>query len=336
MSQPQYLSTAARQKMEDLIKFTALAYGAQVGQQYAATPSVAQTLNDKIVEDGNWFLQMINVLPVSQIQGEKVLMSLNGNVASRTDTSGAGERAPKNLANTDPKGYQLYKTDFDTAIKYNLIDTWAKFPDFRERYGRQVRQAIGNDRVKIGWNGTSVAATSVAADLSDMNLGWLEQIRTYNGGSQYVLGSLGSVTLGSATFPNLDTLVHDARQTITVPFRQDPDLVVLLGDNVLQYSKGAYYAANGNQPSEKKEIEKRVIIDTYGGLPAYAPPFFDPDSILITSFANLSLYYQDSSVRRSQVDNPKKDQYEDYLSDNEGYVVEDFDKTSLVQGIEYA
>lgn len=329
------LSAVAQQKVTKLHQMTAKAYGSQVGQQYAATPTVAQSLNDKIVEDGNWFLQKINVVPVDEIIGEKVFIGLSGSVASRTDTSGAGERSPKDLADVDANQYQLYKTDFDVALRYVTIDAWAKFKDFAEKYGRAVRKAIGNDRVKIGWVGTSAATTSVAADLSDMNIGWLEQIRTYNSGSQFVLGAAGSVTLGSATFPNLDTLVLDAKGRLDPVYKGDPDLVVLVGENVLQAAKGSLYEAQGNTPSEKEKMHNRLVIDTYGALPAYAPPFFDPDSILVTTFDNLSIYYQDTSVRRKQADNPRKDRYEDYLSDNEGYIVEQLGKTSLVQGIEY-
>lgn len=198
----------------------------------------------------------------------------------------------------------------------------------------------------MGFVGTSAAATTSASDLSDVNIGWLQQIRAYNSGSQYVLGTAltevsnvvtveGSVTLGSDTFPNLDSLVYSALNSIELPFRDDPDLVVLVGRNVMQHAKGAYYDKNGNTPTEKAKINERVTVDTYGGLPAYVPPYFDADSILVTSLSNLSIYWQESSWRRQQLDNPKKDQYEDFNTRNEGYVVEQLGKTSLVQGIEY-
>lgn len=332
----QQLSVQAKTKIKALHLMTAKVYAGEVGEQFAATPSIAQTLNDKIIEDGNWFLSVINVVPVTEIAGEKVFLGLSGNVSGRTDTSGAGERSAKNLVDLNAEGYSLSKTDSDVALRYATIDAWAKFSDFVERYNKAVRAAIGNDRVKVGWNGTSKLATTVAADLSDVNIGWLEQIRTYNGGAQYVLGAAGSVTLGSATFPNLDSLVYSALNTVEVAFRDDPDLVVLVGRNVMQQAKGSYFDANGNTPTEKAKINERVTVDTYGGLPAYVPPFFDPDSILVTSLSNLSIYWQENSWRRQQLDNPKKDQYEDFNTRNEGYVVEQLGKTSLIQGIEYA
>lgn len=330
------ISPEAKFKTAKLFTAVALAYGGVVGEQYAATPSVAQTLNDKIIEDGAPFLAMLNTVPVSEITGEKVFLGLSGNVSGRTDTSGSAERVAKSLIDLNAEPYTLKKTDSDVALKYSVIDTWAKFPDFTERYGRAIRKAIANDRLKVGFVGTSAAADTIAADLSDVNIGWLEQIRTYNAGAQYVLGTAGSVTLGSVTFPNLDTLVYDALGRVEVPFDKDPDLVVLVGRNVMQAAKGAYFEAQGDTPSEKEKIKNRQIIETFGGLPAYQPPFFDDNSILITSLENLSIYWQDTSWRRQQLDNPKKDQYEDFNTRNEGYVVEQLGKTSLVQGIEYA
>jgi len=330
------LSVQATKKITELHKFTAQAYGGEPGKQYAATPSVAQTLNDKIVVDGNWFLQMINIFPVTEIKGDKVGIGLSGNVSGRTDTSGSAERVAKSLVALDSDGYELNKTDSDVALKYSIIDAWSKFKDFAERYMKAVRLAIGNDRLKIGWVGTSAAANTVAADLSDVNIGWLEQIRTYNAGAQYVLGAAGSVTLGSPTFPNLDSLVYSALNTVEEVFRDDPDLVVLVGRNVMQAAKGSYYDNQGDTPTEKAVLEDKKSYNTYGGLVAYTPPFFDADSILVTSFDNLSIYWQETSWRRQQLDNPKKDQYEDFNTRNEGYIVEELGKTSLVQGIEYA
>lgn len=335
------ISVQATKKVDELFTLTAQAYGGQVGKQYAATPSVAQTLNEKIIIDGNWFLQKINVIPVTEISGEKVLLSLSGNVSGRTDTSVAGERSAKNLVDLNAEPYALNKTDSDVALRYSTIDAWAKFTDFAERYGKAVRQAIGNDRLKVGFVGTSALATTVAADLSDVNIGWLEQIRTYNGGSQYVAGDglaiePGSILLGGVNFPNLDSLVYSALGTIEEQHRDDPDLVVLVGRNVMQAAKGSYYDATGNTPSEKAALEERKTYDTYGGLVAFVPPFFDPNSILVTSLDNLSIYWQESSWRRQQLDNPKKDQFEDFNTRNEGYVVEQLGKTSLVQVIGYA
>ncbi len=336
----QNLSKLGRTAMFNLISNTAKAYGVQPGETYAAEPSVAQTLNDKIIEDGNWLLPMINILGVGELKGEKILMGLTSSVTSRTDTSGSGERTPRNLLGLDPKGYELEPTDSDVAILYSQIDAWAKFPDFADRYGRMVRRSIGNDRVKIGWHGTSAAATTdiqANPNMEDVNKGWLQHLREYNGGEQVVIGDgTTPIQLGGAEFPNLDTLVFDALNRIEVQHRDDPDLVVMISRDVMQAAKGAYFEAQGNTPTEKEKTRERMVVETYGSLPAYVPPFFPEGTILVTSFENLSIYYQEDSWRRQIVDKPSKNRYENFNSRNEGYVLEHEGKASLIEGITFA
>lgn len=334
------LSALATQKMDQLIELTAKRYNGLPGKTYTATPTIAQELNDKVTEDGNWFLPLINVLPVSDIQGEKLLMGLSGPVTSRTDTSGSGSRVAKSLAALDEKGYQLRKTDTDVAIRYSLIDMWSKFPDFSDRYGRYFRKKIGDDRVIIGFNGTSAAATTdVVANplLQDVNIGWLQQIREFNSGSQRRVGTVSvPITLGGATFPNLDVLAHDMKSRLAIQFRGNTDLVLLAGDDVLTYQRRKYYEVNGNKPTEKTLLANGQVAEVFGGFPTlYAPHFLD-STLLLTSLNNLSIYWQATSWRRKQEDNAKKDQYEDFNSRNEGYVVENFEMTSLVENITFA
>jgi len=344
MSQAQaasILTPAAEARIKRHIALTAEHYGGVPGEMYTATPALAQTLNDKIILDGNWFLQLINVMPVTQMTGEKIILGLSGLVTSRTDTSGSGERSPKNLVALSNQPYTLYKTESDVALKYSTIDSWAKFPDFAARYGMAVSKAIGNDRVRIGWNGTSAASASnisTSPNLEDVNKGWLQLLREYNSGSQVVTATGGSpVQLGGTTFPNLDALVYNAITMLSIEFRDDPDLIVLLGRNVVQYAKGKYYSINGNTPMQKGwMLQEGRIIDTYGGLVAMVPPFFPTNAIMVTCLKNLSIYWQDTSWRRMQQNYPRKDQFEDFNSRNEGYVVEHEGNAALIENITYA
>lgn len=345
------LSQEARKKLDQHFANTAQAFGVPVrdpaaGQHYAATPTVAQTIYNKIVEDGNAFLRSINVMPVSDLKGEKVGMSLTGRVGSRTDTSGSGERTPKHLDNTDPKGYELFPTEFDVALKYAKIDAWSKFPDFAARYMALVRQAIGNDMLQTGWTGTSAAAaTNIGINplLQDLNIGWLQLLRLFNAGSQYLLGgtkgTAGAVTLGETDtaiggFSNLDKLAKAAREMLPIYHQDRPDLVLLAGSDVLSYQKDIFYEVNGNTPSEKGLIAS-VITSKYDELPTIRPPFFPAGTIMVTPLSNLSIYYQDSSVRRTQKDKPEKNEVQDFNSVNMGYVVEDEEMTALIENISF-
>jgi phage major capsid protein, P2 family len=70
-------------------------------------------------------------------------------------------------------------------------------------------------------------------------------------------------------------------------------------------------------------------------LSAVRVPFFPAGAILITRLDNLSIYYQEGAMRRTFVDNAKRDQYEDYMSSNDAFVVENYDCVALLENIEF-
>ncbi|MNF66564.1 Phage major capsid protein, P2 family [compost metagenome] len=73
------------------------------------------------------------------------------------------------------------------------------------------------------------------------------------------------------------------------------------------------------------------VIATYGGLPSFTCPHFPSKGVVVTSWDNLSIYFQDSSWRRQIVQNPKRSQVEDYNARNEGYVVEQLGKFAGIE-----
>ena len=340
MSKSITLSAQARQKMAHLHSMTAKRYGVPSVENFTATPSLAQSLNLKIVEDADPFLRLISIVPVAETQAEKIGLGLTGRVSSRTDTSSSGERVAKNLVSVSNEPYTLSKTDSDVALKYQKIDVWAKFPNFHLMYRQAIGQAIGNDRLTVGWYGTSIAATTnigTSPLLEDLNEGWLHQIRNWNSASQYIAGTVGApIELGGTDFPNLDTLVHHARQLLPIYHRNRADLVALISNNLMTYQEDTYFAENASKPTEKILINNGLINKAYGALPSITPPFFPDGTILITPLKNLAIYWQDSSWRRQMIDNPKKDQYEDFNTRNEGYVVEDYEMTALLDNVTMA
>lgn len=336
------LSANGRIVLDQHFSKTATAYGVKAGlpmagQHFSATPSVAQLIIKKIVESANPFLASLPNIPVSEIAGQKVLLGLSGRVARRTDTSGAGERTPNRLLSTGTQDYTLKPTEFDVALSYADIDSWAKFPNFADLYMQAVREAIANDILVAGWNGTSAAtATNIGTSplLQDLAIGWLQKIRAYNSGSQYAIGTGGApISIGATgTYKNLDEAVHDFKQTVAVQFRQRGDLVALISDDLMVAAEDSYYTTNGNTPSEKALIGGQIT-KAYGGLPSVTPPFFPEKTVLITPLANLAVYYQDSSVRRLQRDWPSKNEVQEFNSLNMGYVVQEELATSLVENI---
>ncbi len=330
------LSQAARLKFSALAVAIATTYGVEtVREEFNVTPTHAQTLNDKITHSST-FLSRINVIPVSEIKGEKVMLGTSGTVTGRTDTSTA-DRVARNVLGLDGQGYELFETHSDVALKYASIDAWAKFPNFPQRYSAAVQKQIALDRIMIGWNGTSAAATTdrVANPLlQDVNKGWLQIAREQAPEQVLAQGAkvAGKIQIGATgDYANLDALVHDVSLMIDEEFRDGGDLIAIVGRELLAHDKAKLYAAQGDTPTEKERIEMAQVIATYGGLPTFTCPHFPSRGVVVTSWDNLSIYFQDTSWRRHIQENPKRSQVEDYNSRNEGYVIEQLGKFAAIE-----
>ena len=336
MAQP--LSAKGAKQYAELQEAIAETYGVErASKMFSVEPSVAQELNDSITAKAD-FLERINVVPVSEIKGEKVFIGVNGPVTGRTNTK-TKDREAKDASALEHMLYELADTQSDVGLPYAKIDAWAKFPDFKDRYSAAVQKRIAQDRIVIGFHGTSAATqTDLAANpkLQDVNKGWLQQLREQ--APQQVLkeGTVaGKVTLGAGgDYANLDALVHDTKQMVDEILREDGDLVAIIGSDLLAADKAKLYTKQGDTPTEKERIENAQVISTYGGLPAFSVPNFPVNAVLITSWDNLSIYYQDSSWRKQSIDNPKRSRVEDYNSRNEGYVIEQLEKIALTENVE--
>ncbi|MGG7671001.1 phage major capsid protein, P2 family [Pseudomonas sp. WC2] len=313
-------------------------YGVPLSSKmFSVEPSIAQELNDAITAKAD-FLQRINVIPVTEIKGEKVFIGVSGPVTGRTNTK-TTDREAKDASELENSTYELSSTESDVGLPYAKIDAWAKFPDFHQRYSAAVQKQIALDRIMVGFHGVKAAAqTDVEAYpmLQDVNKGWLQQLREQ--APQQVLKEgkeAGKVTLGlDGDYANLDALVHDTKQMVDERLRDGGDLIAIIGTDLLAADKAKLYAKQGDTPTEKERIEDAQVIATYGGLPSFSVPFFPVNGVLVTSWDNLSIYFQDSSWRKQTVDNPKRSRVEDYNSRNEGYVIEQLEKIALTENVE--
>lgn len=325
-----------RNKLDSMFDNIAKTYGVKsVGNHFAATPTIEQKLMDAITLNSD-FLQRINVLGVDEMEGEKVIGSAAPNPGKRTNTDD-NDRQTSNPLNLDSKGYKVQKTEHDIHIKYPTLDAWAKFPDFYTRFTHYVRKSIAHGRIKTGFYGESIAAeTDIATNPNgeDVNKGWIQLLREYNGGAQLFDegGTAGEIRVGGAgDFTNLDALVFSMLQLIDEPYRDGGDLVAILGRDLLAYDKTQLYIAQGDKPTEKERVETAAVTRTYGGLPSYSVPYFPSRGLLITSWDNLSIYYQEGSVRQKIEDNAKRDRVEHYNTINECYVFEDEKKAAAIE-----
>ena len=330
---------------------TRLAYNEYLAQQvklnavpsateaFNVAPSVQQRLETKI-QESSAFLKRINIIGVRDMQGEKLGLGISGTIASRTDTSGTGERATQDATTLSNQPYACKQTNYDTHIRYATLDAWAKFPDFQARIRDVVLQRCALDRMLIGFNGTSAAATTNRAAnplLQDVNIGWLSQIATNAAARVMAQGAVANkVTYGvGADYKNLDALVYDAYHSLLDPWHvDDPQLVAIVGRDLL-HDKLFPLVEDNNAPTERLAADIVVSQRRLGGLQAMAVPYFPAGTLLVTRLDNLSIYYQDSARRRAVVDKASRDRIEFYESSNDAFVIEDFGQCAVFKNIEH-
>ena len=162
-----------------------------------------------------------------------------------------------------------------------------------------------------------------------MNIGWLQKIRT-NAADRVMT----TVTVGATgAYKNLDALVVDAvNELIDEVHQDDTDLVVICGRSLLADKN---FPIVNDASDNTNVLAGQVLLSQkqIGGLPAARVPHFPDNALLITSFDNLSIYYQKDAKRRYIQEKPSKNRIEDYQSSNEAYVIEAYEKVALVEDI---
>lgn len=308
--------------------------------KFAVDPGVQQKLENRITESSA-FLGKINVIGVTEQQGQKLGLGVGSPIASTTDTS-AKERDTRDPSDLDANGYVCTQTNFDTHIPYARLDAWAKFPDFQTRIRDAIVQRQALDRICIGFNGTSRAATSnrnANPLLQDVNKGWLQKYReqAVERVMKEVVKGSGKVTIGAAgDYKNLDALVYDVLSNLVEPwYRDDTGLVVICGRGLLH---DKYFPILNTQQAPTEQLAADMIVSQkrIGGLPAVSVPYFPANGLMIQRLDHLSIYWQEGGRRRAMIDTPKRDRIENYESSNDAYVVEDFGSGCVVENIAIA
>lgn len=338
---------------------------ASATEQFAVDPVIEQKLESKMAESSE-FLGQINVMPVTQQEGQVLGLTTTRTIAGRTNTAGNNRRQPTDPTGNDEKRRYLCKqTDFDWARSYALMDAWRHRPEFETLLRDAILQQQARDRIMIGWYGTSAAAQTdrvANPQLQDVNFGWLYKIRTnaaaqvFDDGNLTVLSdgsndagtkaiyvkagatlydaSLDNAVDAGADYSSLDALVLDAKRLIPEWWRGDTGLVVIVGHDLVDDKYFNIAQATGATATEV-EATDRILRSTkqIGGLPAVRVPFFPADALLITRLDNLSIYWQEETRRRQLKDEPEYNRIANYESVNEAYVVEEYEMCALVENI---
>jgi len=302
-------------------------------EKFNVTPTVQQTLQTRMRES-TAFLALINMVLVDEQSGEPLGMDVTHPVASTTDTSGGTKREPVDPTTLDKRGYTCTQTNFDTALRYDKLDMWAKFPDFQAKIRNAVIAQQARDMIMMGFNGTSRADTSNRTTnplLQDVNVGWLQHMRNEN--AARVTSGVKVGDQADADFKNIDQAVMasiDAQ--LGDWWVEDPDLVVIAGRALLS---DKYVALTGGHdaPTERNALETLMTNKQIGGKRAVVVPFFPANAFMVTRLDNLSTYEQRDKRRRHVKDEPEADRVADYQSTNLAYVVEDYTCALFSEGI---
>lgn len=336
------MKNETRAKIKEYRVAMAEANGIQVEDtetKFTVDPSVQQRLETK-TQESSAFLQKINIVPVTEQSGEVLGLGVAGTLASTTDTTQT-DRKTQDLMTLEAIKYTCEQINYDSHIRYPQLDMWAKFPDFKQRLAGLKMNRVALDRIMIGFNGTSHAATSNRTQnplLQDVAIGWLQKIRA-NAAKRHmkeVESGTGKIYIGkNQAYQNLDALVYSAVNDLIEPwFQEDTELVAIVGRDLLADKYFPLVNAQ-DKPTEKLAADIVISQKRIGGLPAVRVPFFPAGAILITRLDNLSIYYQEGAMRRTFVDNAKRDQYEDYMSSNDAFVIENYDCVALLENIEF-
>ncbi|RYF02144.1 MAG: phage major capsid protein, P2 family [Comamonadaceae bacterium] len=310
---------------------------ASVGEKYNVAPTIQQKLENRI-QESSAFLKSINIVPVDEMQGAKLGLGTDGPVASRTDTT-QKDRVTRDASDLTGRGYQCVQTNYDTHIRYNKLDMWAKFKDFQLRVARAIQQQCALDRIMIGFNGVAAETDTdrvLHPLLQDVNVGWLEKLRLEAPSRVLRAGKAGgNVKIGAGSdYKTLDGLVYDAHKSLLEPWHAAAgDLVAIVGRG-LMHDKLFPLVDGQDAPTEMLAADIVRSQLRLGGLGAITVPFMPEGAVLITSLDNLSIYYQDGGRRRHVLDNPKRDRIETYESSNDAFVIEDLGKACLIENVE--
>lgn len=306
-------------------------------QAFSVQPSVQQTLENRI-QESSAFLSLVNTIGVDEVKGQRLGLGVAGPIAKRTDIS-KNDREPYDVSVLDEIGYACESTEFDTAIAWNKLDTWAKFPDFQRRVTNMLAQQQALDRLTIGFNGVSVATQTdrvANPQLEDVNKGWLQVFRE-NAPARVLSegGTAGEVRVGpGGDYANIDALVFDVVGELIDPWHRDnPDLRIIAGRRLIADKYFSIVEEHGDTPTEAAAMDMQMSNARFGGIAAARVPGMLNASLFITPPNNLSVYWQRKSRRRYLVDNPKRKQIETYDSSNDAYVIEDFGAACLIENV---
>jgi len=318
---------------------------AAIAAKFAVDPTVQQRL-EAAAQESDSLLSKINVFGVNQQIGQKVLIGSKGPMAG-VNNSTTTRRNPGDNGTLEPFDYLCRKVNYDYGISYQQMDAWAHQPNFQQLISTAMARQMSLDRIMVGFNGVKYSDPSDRAAyplLQDCGVGWLQKIRTE---APHRVISDVTVTsrdddnkiIAKGTYGNLGAAVYDAKNSLMDEWhKRNPDNVVILAGDLLTTTNFPAINAMSQTNPNTEQLAGQLIVaqERVANMPTFIAPFFPLNGVLITSFKNLSLYFQRGGLRRTIKEEPEYNRIATYQSSNDDFVIEDYGNVAFIDGITFA
>ena len=290
---------------------------ADVKKLFSLTPPQETRLRQAIMHQIE-FLSKIYCVDVDQIVGQVVRTGVSQLYTGRKKDARFSRKV-----GIEGNEYKLSKTDSCAVLTWDLLSQWGNSGtenEFFRLVQTFIEQSFGLDMLRIGFNGTHIADETDPdkhPNGEDVNKGWHQLAKDWNGGRQVITESL---TLGeNGDYKSLDAMASDLKNSIRPEFRYDPRLVVLVGADLVAAESFRLYQ-QADKPTEK--IAAQLLSDSVAGMPAYIPPFMPGKRMAVTTLQNLHIYTQRNTRRRAAEDVQDREAFESKYWRMEGYALE--------------
>ncbi|MDC0611903.1 phage major capsid protein, P2 family [Vibrio sp.] len=329
-------NTVSTQYLQEYINAVAESANAQTGSKMFAITPVMETKLQQAIMQSDAFIGMISLQLRSQIKGQVIDVGGDGLATGR---AADGSRFYASV-NQDGNDYELVKTDSGAKITWEMMTQWANSGS-KDEWLKMMKASISRrfalDMLRVGFNGTSIAAvTDPAANPlgQDVNKGWLTIVKAKKAAQVLASATLDSTGGVAESYKNLDSLVQDLINTTIAPeHREDPDLVVLVGHDLVASEQHRLLEA-ATVPTEHKAAQS--LAKTIAGRKAYTPPFFKADQIWVTTTKNLQILTQEGTQWRRSVNDEEELCYKQNHIRMEGYAVGNMNKFAAIESVTVA
>lgn len=260
-----------------------------VTSPWTLDPVVRREMESLVVEQSAFLQRVRMVTGLTDRSGKRLFYDLNDPILKRTQITASQERGPSITSTQTNREYSLTDVEADALIEWEKLEHYATQGDLATQIRGDIAKRIANGRQLVGFRGTSRAATTSAADSTDVDKGWIQHLREDAAANvmSEVVSSSGVVNVGaSGDYKNLDALVADLKNGI--PSHKRGGLVALVSENLRANEEERLYANQAGTPSEKLAIAR--TLGEIGGLEALHPDFMPDSTVIVTDPQNLSIY----------------------------------------------